>query len=81
VFPDELAEGIEEYMNSNTLHVVYQFMTMYVRRIYPDAVWKRKMEQNPNVVFFQMVAPSNIACDFIGEEWKVIVGSKKKTEG
>jgi hypothetical protein len=60
VFPDELAERIEEYMNSNTLHVVYEFMTMYEQRIYPDAVWKRKMEQNPNKVFFQMVTPSNI---------------------
>jgi hypothetical protein len=35
VLPDELAEGIEECMNSNTLHVVYEFMTMYVQRIYP----------------------------------------------
>jgi hypothetical protein len=48
-------------MNSNTLHVVYEFMTTYVQRIYPDAVRKCKMEQNPNVVFFQMVTPSNIA--------------------
>jgi hypothetical protein len=61
VFPDELEEGIEEYMNSNTLHVVYEFMTMYVQKIYPDTVWKRsKMERNPNVVFFQMVTPSDI---------------------
>jgi hypothetical protein len=48
-------------MNSNTLHVVYEFMAMYVQRIYPDAEWKCKMEQNPNKVFFQMVTPSNIA--------------------
>jgi hypothetical protein len=61
VFPDEQAEGIEEYMNSNTLHVVYEFMTTDVQRIYPDAVWKHKMEQSPNIVFFQMVTSSDIA--------------------
>jgi hypothetical protein len=36
-------------------------MTMYVQRIYPDAEWKCKMEQDPNNIFFQMVTPSNIA--------------------
>jgi hypothetical protein len=61
VFPDESAEGIEEYMNLNTHHVVYEFMTTYVQRIYPDTVWKCNMEQSPNIVFFQMVTPSNIA--------------------
>ncbi len=61
MYSDELVEGIKEYMNSNTLHVVYEFMTIYVQRIYPDAVWKCKMEQSPNIVFFLMVTPSNIA--------------------
>jgi hypothetical protein len=49
-------------------------------RIYQDAVWKLKIEQSPNIVFFQMVTPSNSICDFVGEEWKATVGSKEKTE-
>ncbi len=60
MFPDELAERIEEYMNSNTPHVVYEFMTIFVQRIYPDTVWKRKMELSLSIVCFQMVTPSNI---------------------
>ncbi len=47
-------------MNLKTLHVVYEFMTTYVQRIYPDTAWKHKMEQSPNIVFFQMVTPSII---------------------
>jgi hypothetical protein len=49
-------------MNSNTLHLIYEFMTMYVQRIYPDTEWKSKMEQNPNKAFVQMVTPRNIVC-------------------
>jgi hypothetical protein len=81
LFPDELAEGIEEYMNSNTLHVVYKFMTTYVRRIYLDAVWKRKMERSPNLVFFQMVTARGIVYVIsLVKNRKVIVASKEKTE-
>jgi hypothetical protein len=36
-------------------------MTTYVQRIYPDTVWKCKMEQSPKNVFVQMVTPSDSA--------------------
>jgi hypothetical protein len=78
VFPDELAEGTDKYMNSNKLHV-YEFMTMYVQRIYPDSVWKRKLEQNPNIVFFQMVTLSDIAyVILLVKNGKLSWGQKKR---
>ena len=40
---------------------VYEFFTRYVRRIHPDTHWKRTMKINANIVFFQLITPSDIA--------------------
>jgi hypothetical protein len=40
---------------------IYEFFTRYVRRIHPDTHWKRAMKMNPNVVWFQLITPSDIA--------------------
>jgi hypothetical protein len=74
-----LAKGIKEYRNFNTLHAVYEFMTMCVQRMYPDAEWKCMMERNPNKVFFQMVTPSNIPYEILlVNNGKSLWGQKKR---
>ena len=69
---DEFAEGLKSLMNNDeTLDDdeerwegcirIYEFFTRYVRRIHPDTHWKRAMKMNPNVVWFQLITPSDIA--------------------
>ena len=40
---------------------IYEFFTRNVRRIHPDTHWKRATKMNPNVVWFQLITPSDIA--------------------
>jgi hypothetical protein len=73
VNPDELVAGLKGYMQkekqydeegyiySNGLNEVYEFFTKYVRRIYPDTYWKRNLSQHNDVIWFQLLTPSNIA--------------------
>ena len=64
---DEVADGLQGFMKNNQenrglgLPEVYKFFTRYVRRIHPDTHWKRTMKMNPNVVWFQLITPSDIA--------------------
>ena len=69
---DKFAEGLKSFMNneetvdddeerSEGLIRIYEFFTKYVRRIYPDTHWKRAMKMNPNVIWFQLITPSDIA--------------------
>lgn len=69
---DKFAEGLKSLMKNEEIvdddeermqgfiHV-YVFFTRYVRRIHPDTHWKRAMKTNPNVVWFQLITPSDIA--------------------
>jgi hypothetical protein len=38
-------EGFTHYVGLNDM---YDFFTKYVRRVYPDIVWKCNMNNNPN---------------------------------
>ena len=69
---DKMAEGLKSLMNneetvdyegerSEGLIKIYEFFTRYVRRIHPDTHWKRTMKANPNIVWFQLITPSDIA--------------------
>ena len=69
---DKFAEGLKSFMNNEEtvdddeerlegLIRIYEFFTKYVRRIYPDTHWKRAMKMNPNVIWFQLITPSDIA--------------------
>ncbi len=51
----------EEFTHYVGLDDVYDFFTKYVQRVYLDVVWKRNMNNNPNLVWFQLLMPSNIA--------------------
>ena len=56
---DETADDNEERLQG--LVTMLEFFTRYVRRIHPDTHWKRAMKMNPNVVWFQLITPSDIA--------------------
>jgi len=56
---DETVEDDEE--RKEGFIRIYEFFTRYVRRIHPDTHWKRAMKMNPNVVWFQLITPSDIA--------------------
>ena len=64
---DAVAGGLQGFMKKNQenqgigLPVVYEFFTQYVRRNYPDTHWKRAMKMNLNVIWFQLITPSDIA--------------------
>ena len=69
---DKFTEGLKSFMNNEEMGDddeerlegfirIYEFFTKYVRRIYPDTHWKRAMKMNPNVVWFQLITPSDIA--------------------
>ncbi len=79
MWPDELGEGIKTYIKLNTLKHVNEFMSMYVRRITPNATWNKRMTNEPNRPFFCYVAPSDIAYIFLDQEWEGYVGSNKET--
>ena len=60
------------------LHEVYEFFTRYVRRIHPDTHWKKAMKMNPNVVWFQLITPSDVAFVILLVENGMPVWNKKK---
>ena len=62
------------------LHEVYEFFTRYVQRIHPDTHWKWKkaMKMNPNVVWFQLITPSDIAFVILLVKNRMPVWNKKK---
>jgi hypothetical protein len=65
VNPDELLAGLKGYMQkekqydeegyiySNRLNEVYEFFT--------DTYWKRNLSRHNDVIWFQLLTPSNIA--------------------
>ncbi len=61
MFPDELQEGVEKFVNLRTIHRVFEFFCHYVRRLYSDAWLARKLKKYPRLSFFQIVTPSDIA--------------------
>ena len=61
MFPDELQEGVEKFVDFRCLHRVFEFFCHYVRRLYSDAWLTRKLKKYPRQSFFQIVTPSDIA--------------------
>ncbi len=61
VNPDELGGGFKKYVDLHMEHKIYKLMCNYVRRIKPDAKWKKILFQNPGRPFFCVLTPSDIA--------------------
>jgi hypothetical protein len=75
---DKLMDDEEEPI-SGGFNEVYEFFTKYVRRIHPYTYWKKNMNMCPNVFWFQLVTPSNIAFVILLLQNGSPVWNKKKT--
>jgi hypothetical protein len=51
----------EEEPISGGFNETCEFFTKYLQRIHPGTYWKKSMNLSPNVFWFQLVTPSNIA--------------------
>jgi HEPN domain-containing protein len=61
VYPDELGNGFQTYIDLKIQNVVYDFMCTYVRRIKPDVKWKELLMKCPGCPFICCITPSDIA--------------------
>ena len=61
VDPDKLSEGISEYIQHDTMNVVYEFVAKYVSKLYSDSYITNRLQRNPGTTFFQLITPSDIS--------------------
>ena len=63
VYLGEFGKGFQfqTYIDLKIKHVVYDFMCTYVRRIKPDARWKKLLVNCPGSPFICCITPSDIA--------------------
>ncbi len=62
VYPDELGNGFQTYIDLKIENVVYNFMCTYILRIKPDTRWKNILKNSPGCPFICAITPSDIAC-------------------
>ena len=61
VYPEELGNGFQDYIDLKSDSLVYDFLCTYVRRIKPNVKWKKLMTNNPGSPLLCMVTPNDIA--------------------
>ncbi len=61
MYPDELGNGFQTYIDLKIENVVYKFMCTYVPRIKPSSRWKKLLMNNPGSPWICCITPSNIA--------------------
>lgn len=61
VDPDKLSEGISEYIQHDTMNVVYEFVAKYVSKLYSDSYITNRLQRHPGKTFFQLITPSDIS--------------------
>jgi hypothetical protein len=61
VYPEELGNGFQDYIDLKSKALVYDFLCTYVRRIKPNVNWKKLLMKNPGSPFICAITPSNIA--------------------
>jgi len=61
VYPDELGNGFQTYIDLKIENVVYNFMCTYVLRIKPDTRWKKILKNSSGCPFICAITPSDIA--------------------
>ncbi len=62
VYPEELGNGFQDYIDIKRDSLVYNFLCTYVRRIKPNVKWKKLLMKNPGCPFICVITPRNIAC-------------------
>jgi hypothetical protein len=62
-----IEHGVQGFIDNDSVETstglphLYEFFVKYVRRIHTDNHWKRTMKTKTNIVFFQLITPSDIA--------------------
>jgi hypothetical protein len=59
--PDKYQMGIQRFIKEETLDKLFQFIALYVRRLYSDAHLQKNMKRFVNKTFLEMITPSDIA--------------------
>jgi hypothetical protein len=61
VYPEELGNGFQDYIDLKSDSLVYDFLCTYVRRIKPNVKWKKLLMKNLGCPFICVITSSNIA--------------------
>jgi len=56
-----LQEGIDGFLEENSFDEIFEFVAIYVRRMYSDAHLRKNMKKFVNKTFLEMITPSDIA--------------------
>ncbi len=59
--PDKYQMGIQRFIEEETLDKLFQFIALYVQRLYSDAHLQKNMKMFVNKTFLKMITPSDIA--------------------
>jgi hypothetical protein len=59
--PDKYQMGIQRFIEEETLDELFQFIALYVQRLYSDAHLQNNMKRFVNKTFLEMITPSDIA--------------------
>ena len=59
--PDKFQTGIQRFVNENAFDELFQFIALYLRRLYSNAHLQRSMKRFVNRSFLEMITPSDIA--------------------
>ncbi len=59
--PDKYQMGIQRFTEEETLDELFQFIALYIQRLYSDAHLQKNMERFVNKTFLEMITPSDIA--------------------
>jgi hypothetical protein len=57
---DKYQMGIQRFIEEETLDELFQFIALYVQRIYPDAHLRKNMKRFVNKTFLEMITTSDI---------------------
>jgi hypothetical protein len=58
--PDKFQTGIQRFVDENTFDELFQFIALYLRRLYSNAHLQRSMKRFVNRSFLEMITPSDI---------------------
>ncbi len=59
--PEKYHMGIQRFIEEETFHELFQFIALYVRRLYSDAHLRKNIKRFVNKTFLEMITPSDIS--------------------
>ena len=59
--PNVIMKGIKTYITNNNFDELFEFITVFVQRLYSDSHLCKSMLRNVNRTFLELISPSDIA--------------------